>query len=397
MLSGFKQYSILNEAAPARGILHVLHPREKAFGHETTDKEGNKVFLHGPKAINSALSTIQGVASGRIPVDRKIDGRMSFQTQRTPDGRVAVKYKGPGAQYNFTKADIDKQYKDKPHIANILHPLLQHIGKVLPDKPGEYQGDYLSTPADRKEEDGKISHTPNTITYAVDKNTKEGRKLSGSKLSVAIYAKLDKDGQAKRLKFEDLKEHPDVHVMSHSVTKEEQKIDPDKKRQALKHIGSAKELMRGEDFNALSGHEQTLRQYANSTLDSGETPSVSGYKTFLNNYHNKRIDSVKTEKAKNQKAQEKEDALHHVENNKGVFDRAFQIHHHMQRATYAVADGLSKTADGGYHHSIEGQPATGEGFVARDSKGDILKFVPKAFTQANRARSARFKQQKSVI
>ena len=91
MLTGFKQYSVLNEAAPARGIQHIAHPSESAFGKEATDKEGKKTYVHGPKAINSALSTIQGVASGRIPVTRKIDDRMSFQAIRTPEGKVGVK------------------------------------------------------------------------------------------------------------------------------------------------------------------------------------------------------------------------------------------------------------------------------------------------------------------
>jgi hypothetical protein len=397
MLTGFKQYSVLNEAAPARGIQHIKHPREDALGKQVTDVHGKQTYIHGPAAINPTLSAIQGAASGRIPVSRKIDDRMSFQAIRTPEGKVGVKYKGPGATYNFSKADIEKQYKEKPYIAGPMHALLQHVHKVLPDKAGEYQGGYLSSPADRTEEDGKITHTPNTIKYAVDKNSKEGRKLAGSKLSIAMHTQIDKNGRAKPLNYEDLKQHPDVHVMSHNVSKEEQNIDPDKKRQALKHIGSAKELMKGQDFSHLAGHEETLRRYTNSTIDTGEAPSVSGYKQFLNNYHNKRIDSVKTEKAKNQKMQEKEDALHHVESNKDAFNRTLQIHHHIQRATYAVADGLSKSAHGGYEHSIEGTPSSGEGFVARDSKGDILKFVPKAFTAANRARTARFKQQKSVI
>ena len=392
MLSGFKQYSILTEAAPARGIQHISHPSESAFGNQVLDKDGNKVYVHGPKAINSALSTIQGVASGRVSVSRKVDDAMSAHVIRTPEGKVGVKYKGPGATYNFSKADIEKQYKDKPYIAQKLIPMLQHIGKVLPDKPGEYQGGFLSTPETRTEEDGKISHTPNTIKYAVDKNSKEGRKLAGSKVSIVLHTRIDPSGKAKPLNYEDLKQHPDVHVLSHSVTKEEQNIDPDKKRQALKHIGSAKELMKGQDFSHLAGHEETLRRYTNSTIDSGETPSVSGYKQYLNNYHDKRIDSVKTEKAKMQKAQEKEDALHHVESNKDAFNRTLQIHHHIQRATYAVADGLSKSASGGYDHSIEGEESTGEGFVAKG-----LKFVPRGFTEANRRRSARFKQQKSVI
>lgn len=375
---GFKQYSVLTEAVAARGIPHIAHPSESAF----KDK----------KAVNAALSTIQGVASGRIPASRKIDDRMSFHAIRTPEGKIGVKYKGTGSNYSFSPAEIDKQHGEKEYIAKPLKAILQHIGKVLPDKAGEYQGGFLSTPDTRSEEDGKISHTPNTIKYAVDRNSAEGKKLAKSKVSIALHTRIAKSGKPSPLDYNDLKSHPDIHVMSHQVTPQEQNIDPDKKRQALKHIGSAKELMRDHSFEHHVGHSETLTRYANSTVDTGEAPSVSGYKEFLNKYHNKRIDSVKTEKAKAQKEAEKKAALEHVSNNAAAFQRTFQIHHHVQKATQAVANGLSDSAGGGYEHSIEGQKSSGEGFVAKG-----LKFVPRAFTAANRARSARFKQQKSVI
>ena len=237
-----------------------------------------------------------------------------------------------------------------------------------------------------------LFRSPNTIEYSVDKDSPEGKKLAKSKVSIALHTRIAKSGKPSPLDYNDLKSHPDVHVMSHQVSPEEQKLDPDKKRQALKHIGSAKELMRGQSFDHLKGHEETLRRYTNGTIDSGETPSVAGYKEFLTKFHNKKIESVKTDKAKAQKEQEKQAALNHVKDNSAAFERSFNIHHHIQRATYAVVDSLSKSASGGYEHNIDDKPASGEGFVAKG-----LKFVPRAFTAANRARTARFKQQKSVI
>ena len=85
-------------------------------------------------------------------------------------------------------------------------------------------------------------------------------------------------------------------------------------------------------------------------------------------------------------------AINHVNDNLEKFDRSFDIHHHTQQATYAVADSLSKTAHGGYKHHIGDEETTGEGFVAGG-----VKFVPRKFTIANRKRSATFKAQKSVI
>ena len=270
--------------------------------------------------------------------------------------------------------------------------ILNHVHKVLPDRPGEYQGGYLSAPEDRKEEDGHISHTPNTIKYSVPKNSPEGKKLAKSRVSLVIHSELDKEGNATPVEYSEFKQHPDVHLMNHSVSADERKISPEEKRKALEHIANAKKLSKEHSHDHHEGHDETLNRYANSTIDTGEKPSAKGYVKFLQKYHQKRIDSVKTEKAKNQKAEEMRAAINHVNDNIEKFDRTFDIHHHIQQATYAVADALSKTAHGGYRHHIDGQEAAGEGFVSNG-----IKLVPRKFTEANRKRSAALKAQRSVI
>lgn len=378
---GFKQYIPLltEQKKPVRGIQHLPHPSESAF---STRKS----------AVGSALSKIQGVISGRTPITRKIDDRMSFQVTRTPDGKVGVKYKGPGATYNFSPEDIKKQYSEKPYIAGPMMNILKHIHKVLPKGSGEYQGGYLSTLEDRTEEDGKIGHKPNTIRYSVDKNSAEGKKLAKARLSIALHSRITEDGSTTPIGEGELQNHPDVHVMDHVVSREQRTMSPEAKRKALDHIAQAKQLAKDHSHDHHEGHDETLNRYANSTIDTGEKPNAKGYIKFLEKHHQKRIDSVKTEKAKNQKAEEMKAAINHVNDNLGKFDRTFDIHHHLQQATYAVADSLSKTAHGGYSHHIDGQEAAGEGFV---SSG--VKFVPRKFTEANRRRSAAFKAQKSVI
>jgi hypothetical protein len=84
-------------------------------------------------------------------------------------------------------------------------------------------------------------------------------------------------------------------------------------------------------------------------------------------------------------------AINHVNDNLGKFDRTFDIHHHIQKATYAVADALSKTASGGYRHHIDNEEAAGEGFVSNG-----VKLVPRKFTEANRKRSAALKAKKTA-
>ncbi len=377
---GFRQYIPINEQKkPVRGIQHLPHPSESAF----QARRG---------AIGSALSNISSVVSGRAPITRKIDDRMSFQVIKTPEGKVGVKYKGPGAAYNYSAEDIKKQYAQKPYIAGPMTTILKHVHKVLPEKEGEYQGGYLSSLEDRNEEDGNIGHKPNTIRYSVLKNSPEGKKLAKAPLSIVLHSRLDASGKATPIEEGELKDHPDVHVMSHVVSVADKKLSAQTKKKVVEHIAAAKKLAKDHSIEHLEGHNETLLRYANSTIDTGEKPSVKGYKKYIEKYHQKRIDSVKTEKAKAQKRAEMQTDMNHVDEHMGKFDRTFEIHHHIQKATYATADALSKTASGGYKHTIDNQESTGEGFV---SKG--MKFVPRAFTEANRRRSAQFKAQKSVI
>lgn len=378
---GFKQYVpfLTEQKAPARGIQHLPHPSEAAFD---THKG----------AVGSTLSKIQGVISGRHPITRKIDDRMSFQVTRTPAGKVGVKYKGPGASYNFSPEDIKKQYSEKPYIAGPMMNILKHVHKVLPKGSGEYQGGYLSSLEDRTEEDGKIGHKPNTIRYSVDKKSAEGKKLAKAPLSIALHSRIAENGSTSPIGEGELQEHPDVHVMSHLVSGEERKLSPEAKRKALEHIAAAKKLAKEHSHAHHEGHEETLLRYANSTIDTGEKPNAKGYTKFLEKHHQKIIDKMKSEKGKAQKTEAMKAAINHVNDNLEKFDRTFDIHHHLQHATYAVADSLSKTAHGGYSHHIDGQEAAGEGFVSGG-----MKFVPRKFTEANRKRSAAFKAQKSVI
>ena len=377
---GFRQFIPLNEQKkPARGIQHLPHPAESAFA----TRRG---------AVGSALSKIQGVISGRTPITRKIDDRMSFQAIRTPEGKIGVKYKGAGAAYNFSAEDIKKQHSEKPYIAGPLMNIHKHIHKVLPKGAGEYQGGYLSSLEDRTEEDGNIGHKPNTIRYSVDKKSAEGKKLAKAPLSIALHSRIAADGSTSPIGEGELQEHPDVHLMSHLVSDEERKLSPDAKRKAMEHIAAAKKLSQKHSHDHHEGHEETLLRYANSTVDTGDKPNAKGYIKFLEKHHQKRIDSVKTEKAKNQKAEEMRAAINHVNDNPEKFDKTFDIHHHIQKAGYTVADALSKTSSGGYSHKIDGEEAAGEGFVSGG-----IKFVPRKFTEANRKRSASFKAQKSVI
>jgi hypothetical protein len=369
------QYLFESVKTPAGGIQHIEHPSDRTF-----DGEG---------ATKHAIDTLRGATKGSVSLSRKIDDKLSYQVKRDASGKVGVKYKGPGSHYNYSNEDIDTQHGHKPYLAHPLKQLLEHLPKVLPKRAGEYQGGYMSSSADRKILNGRISHKPNTIEYSVPTDTEEGKKLQNSKVSTVIHSELKgPDREASSITdTSEFRQHPDVHQVSPIVSHDEQhSVSPITKRQVLKHLDQADKLSKNHSSEHLAGHENTLRTYINSTVRNNEKPSVEGYSTHLTTHHQKLIDAVKLDKTKQAKTATMKAALAHLKGNKKSFDRSFKIHGHVQAATNLLARGLSKTAHGGYHHAIEGQETGPEGFVASGLK--VVDRGESGFSRANLARSA---------
>lgn len=365
----------LTEKSEAPGIQHIEHPADRIFD--------------GKDAAKQAISTVSGVTSKKNKISRKLDDRMSFQVIKTEDGKVGVKYKGAGSHYNFSEKDVLDQHGHKPYLVHPLTAILRHVRKVLPDRAGEWQGGFMSTPESREESDGNISHQPNTIKYSVPVNSPEGKKLKRSKVSIAIHSELK--GPNKRAEpvsdMSEFKEHPDVHIQSHVVEPNEKNIERGRKGLIVGHIKAARQAMKDMPYEHLAGHEQTSRQYVNSAGANLERPSTKGYVKYLQRYHQKKIDSVKTQKSKDEKAAVRDAAIAHVKKNKAAFDQTFNSHHHLQQATNLLARALGRSATGGYHHEINGEKTGPEGFVSNG-----LKIVDRAgFSAANRARSEALK------
>lgn len=366
----FKSF-LKEEKKPTAGIAHIEHPSDRSFD--------------GADAAQHALSTLRGVSAGTVPITRKIDDKMSFHAIRRDDGSVGVKYKGSGSHYNFSEKDVDEQHGHKPYLAGPLKGLLNHIGKVLPKEPGEYQGGYMSEPHTREMKSGQVSHTPNTIEYRTPATSAEGKKLRQSKVSAVIHTKLvgaDKSPQP-ITSMDGFDSHPDFHQVSHVVSAEHRKVNPAHKKKADAHIDAAEELMKDHDYSHLDGHEIHLRTYINRNVSSGDTPTVEGYKKHLYDALNKKVDAVKTDAAKQRHAATRDASVAHVEKNKAAFDKSLKIHQNLQQATNILARSLDDHGAGGFTTHINDNPAGGEGYVANG-----IKIVDReGFSKANRERS----------
>jgi len=349
------------------GIQHLEHPSDLIFD--------------GPEHQKRALRTIRAAASGKGVATRKLDDKFSFHTIVHEDGRVGVKYKGSGSRYNYTHADIDGQHKDKPHVKEALHHILKHVYKILPHRPGEYQGGLMSHDKDREEKDGYISHTPNTITYRAKSDSEEASKLRNSKISLAIHTEM-KNGKNIPLDASELNQHPDVHIHSHEASSRAIPVGNFKK--IHDHLSKAEELAKTHQGNHLKGHEKHLRMYVNSTVDKGTKPSTDGYKAFISERGGKEIDKLKSEGGKQRKREEYTAMIHHVEKHQSKFDHTFALHHHIQQATNHIARSLDHHGYGDFETQINGEKSGGEGYVMNG-----MKIVDRqGFSKANRARTA---------
>lgn len=382
----FKQYIV--EAAEARGILHLPHAAEFAFHPDKTH-------------LSSALNRISQVARGTAPITRKIDDKMSFQIKREDDGKIAVKYKGAGAKYNYSQEDIQAQHGNKPHVAGPLSDILEHAHKFMPKKAGEYQGGYLfgSSADSRTTKEGRTSYEPNTVKYSMDNKSEEGSKLAKSSLGVVVHSKLDKDGRPTPVGAGEFNSHPDVHMMSHVISPEERKVPSAVMNKINEHLDAAHQLAKEHAHAHHEGHQQHLVSYGNSYFDTNKKLNVKDYKKFVTAKAQKEIDKVKTDKAKNLKKAALQSSLEHIDKHADKFDRSFKIYHHVQKATETLAHSLAKTAHGGYKSHIGDNETGGEGVfsAATPEWKENIKIVPRDFTVANRQRSAMFQASRAQV
>ena len=86
---------------------------------------------------------------------------------------------------NYTHEDIKKNHGHAPGLMDKLHASLLHLKKIAP-KTGVYQGDLMYTHDDlHHHKNGKVSFTPNTITYTGQ--GPEAQKIKDSKIGVVVH------------------------------------------------------------------------------------------------------------------------------------------------------------------------------------------------------------------
>lgn len=330
---------------------------------------------------------------GNVKVTMKYDGSPSVVFGYHPEnGKFFVASKSAfnvKPKLNFTPEDIETNHGHAPGLVAKLKAALTHLPKVTP-KGQVFQGDIMHTPEDVKEKDGSLHFKPNTITYSTPKESPAGKKIAASKIGVAVHTRyLGSTLQTMRASFDpdesSFKRHNDVNLISVEHPVERTGYTTAQEREFESHMKKAKAAaaqMTAVSHNAVARHRDHIKMYINDTVRQGTKPSNDGLKKYITTRYAKEMSNLKTDKARSLRQQELKGALDHLDANGHHIDKAFEVHQHLQNAKNVLVHALSANP-GSFQHTIGGQAAKPEGFVAIRN-GAPTKLVDRGeFSRAN--------------
>ena len=387
-MQSFKTF-LKEEAGADEGKLkHIHHAEDRPLFH------GAKGFEHAKGALTQAHEHIKS-GSKSTHLTMKYDGSPAIVFGHHPEtGKFFVASKSAfnkNPKINYTHEDIKKNHGHAPGLMDKLHASLNHLKKIAP-KTGVYQGDLMYTHDDLKHhKNGKVSFTPNTITYTG--HGEEAQKIKDSKIGVVVHtqyhgktaASLKADPHPDLHNFHPHKDvwtkHPE-HDTSHVHYSE---ADQD---EFHKHIAAAQKIHNEhkktmykttEPHGGETGH---LSTYINHTVRTDEKPSAEGLKKHITDKYNKAIEKLKTPASQGRKQAELNTHVKHVDAHKKDYENLLKMHQHLQKAKDVLVHTLNQHT-GDLEHHIDSKATDPEGYVVHHA-GEPTKLVNrKEFAKAN--------------
>jgi len=382
--------TFLKEETEAEGakLKHIHHAEDRPLFH------GSKGFTHAKSALNQAHEHMKSGGDSSA-LTMKYDGSPAVVFGHHPEnGKFFVASKSAfnvNPKINYTHADIIKNHGHAPGLVEKLHAALNHLKKVSP-KTGVYQGDIMHSGTDLKHHtDGKVSFTPNTITYTA--KGEEADKVKKSKLGIVIHTQYHgKDISSMKSDphpdLHNFKQHPDVWQKSPNHDTKNIHYSEDNQNEYLKHMSAAEKIHKQhgrEMYKATQPHQGEtghLATYINHTVRTDETPSAEGLKNHISSKYEKDISKLKTPAAKGRKQTELNSHIKHIDANKQHYNNLLKLHNHLQMAKNVLVSNLEHH-EGGLEHHIDGKRTGPEGFVVNHA-GEPTKLVNrKEFAKAN--------------
>lgn len=357
---------MLSEQTEGQKLKHIEHLED----HPIND--GAKGFEHAVGALNKVKTLIQ--SKTKTPdLTMKHDGSPSIVYGTHPDtGKFFVASKSAfnkTPKINYTPKDIEKNHGHAPGLVEKLKSALTHLPKVTPKK-GVFQGDVMFSHGDVDETDGKIHFKPNTITYSTKKNSDEGKRISKAKFGLYTHTEYrGNDSSALNAHFDPnmsgFKHHPDVYHREPGHDTSKVTLHPNDEQMFARHVRMATDLHAkhgNQMYGPIDKVRDHMKSYINTTVRTGETPSVEGLQHHITSNYGREIDKLKSEKGRDRKVEELKDKLRHVESNKNHLNNVLKLHGHLQDAKNILVHTLSQHT-GGLEHSVAGEKVKPEGFV----------------------------------
>ena len=391
-------------------IKHLTHLEEYIL---TQQKAGLDIAVEFIKAL---AETFNGNADSGVFTTVKYDGAPAIICGYNPENnKFFVATKSAAAKTPkicYTIQDIQQNYSQAPGLVEKMRLALLYLPKVI--KSNVYQGDFMFDKATLQQIEFQgeklITFKPNTITYAVEADSELGKKIQASQIGVVFHTRytgpnLQQLSKSADVNVSEFGQSPDVWLddakfkdMSGTVT-----LTDDEKRAVFEGLNSIQKIAGITDWVGLPNNFYTLANtYINTLIRQGkfvEDPeeTFNGFIEWYNSRIDKEIEKLKSEAGKQKKIEGKNKAIKFFNTNKMSIVNIFNL-------TKKIAD-IKKIFFNKYSTAIKTkqfltQPdgtlkvTPGEGFVAVDKSGNMVKLVDRLeFSRANFAisREEKFK------
>jgi hypothetical protein len=238
---------------------------------------------------------------------------------------------------------------------------------------------------------GKVSFTPNTITYTG--HGEEAQKIKDSKIGVVVHTQYHGDTAASMKAdphpdLHNFKTHPDVwtkhpeHDTSNIHYSENDQTEFHKHITAAQNIHDMHKKTMYKNTLPHAGEAGHLATYINQTVRTDEKPSAEGLKKHISDKINKSAEKLKTPASKGRKEAELKAHHKHIDTHKKDYDNLLKMHKHLQQAKDVLVNNLNQHT-GDLEHHIDSKATDPEGYVVHHA-GEPTKLVNrKEFAKAN--------------
>jgi len=376
--------------------------------------DGYQGGVEALKMLKQIRDVLTGHSNKAVDIQVKVDGAPAVVCGTCPEtgkffvGTKSIFNRNP--KVNYTKADIDANHGNSEGLSNKLKAALDHLPKIW-KKGLILQGDFMFTPDDLKDvtidDVDYTTFTPNTITYAIPKNSPLDKTIQKAKVGIIFHTTYSGDTLADlsanfKVNIKQLKQNASVWFTDtyYQDVSGKATLTSDEDDDIMSRLRDASSELKKLDKNslkALFGNDETtllVKTWMNSRVREGlkfrgRQQAVASFIDWLRARGQAQASKLKTDKGKQKKLDAIEDMIKELRQGKsaGTFAYTIEWHNNVQE----VKDMLVKKMEqvnkiDAFLKTATGYKVTGpEGFVAVDKLSNkAVKLVDRMeFSRAN--------------